>query len=62
MRQAREMIPVVIIRGLEYEWCDCGLSDSRIMGMGDLLRALKESIRYSFRVIGFLKVLKKILL
>ncbi len=61
MKQAGEGIPAVIIRGLDYEWCECGLGESIPMSIDCLEKALKRTIRHTIKVFGLWRVLKKLL-
>jgi coenzyme F420-0:L-glutamate ligase/coenzyme F420-1:gamma-L-glutamate ligase len=57
-KQAREGVPVAIVRGLEYRECECGLRDS--MPKISLLPVLKEIVRETRKVLGLRKSLKLI--
>jgi len=57
MRQGAEGIPAVLIKGLKYKWFDGGLKD-KLIGLDQLSRGLKLTIRHTRKVIGFRRILK----
>ena len=61
MRQTSRGIPVVIIRGLDYERCECGYHDRVKMNSESWARILKHIVRETRRVLGLRAVLRMIL-
>ena len=61
MRQTSRGIPVVIIRGLDYEKCECGYHDRVKMNSESWARILKHIIRETRRVLGLRAILRIIL-
>jgi len=55
-KQTAEGIPVVIVRGLRYRECECGLKDS--LPRVDIGKAVREIAVESLRVLGIKKLLK----
>jgi coenzyme F420-0:L-glutamate ligase/coenzyme F420-1:gamma-L-glutamate ligase len=55
-KQTAEGIPVVIVRGLRYRECECGLKDS--LPRVDIDKAVREIAVESLRVLGIKKLLK----
>lgn len=54
-------IPVVIIRGLDYERCECGYHDRVKTKSEDLGRILKHIMKETRRVLGLRNVFRTIL-
>ncbi|RLF99578.1 MAG: hypothetical protein DRN49_04175 [Thaumarchaeota archaeon] len=61
MRQTSRGIPVVIIKGLDYERCECGYHDRVKMNSVSWARILKHIIRETRRVLGLRAILRIIL-
>jgi len=61
MRQTSRGIPVVIIRGLDYERCECGYRDRVKMSSESWARILKQVVRETRRVLGLKTLLKTLL-
>ena len=57
-KQTIEGIPIVIIRGLKYKKCECGMKES--VPKVKLEKIIKETIKETFRIFRF-KILLKIL-
>ena len=60
MRQTSEGVPAVLVKGLEYEWCDCGLRDYEATSVARLKDVAWEVIKHTLRVLGarhFLRLL-----
>jgi len=61
MRQTARGIPVVIIRGLDYERCECGYHDMVKMSSEGWARILKHVLRETRRVLGLKSLLRMLL-
>jgi len=61
MRQTARGIPVVIIRGLDYERCECGYHDRVKMSSEGWVRILKHVLRETRRVLGLKNLLRMLL-
>ena len=61
MRQTSRGIPVVIIRGLDYERCECGYRDRVKMSSESWARILKHVVKETRRVLGLKTLLKTLL-
>ncbi len=51
-------IPVVIIRGLDYEECECSLRDRRVVDITRWKKVLRLIAKYTIRVLGIKHILK----
>ncbi len=60
MKQGSQGIPVALIRGVNYEKCDCGYGD-RIENIGEYAKALKYIAKHTLRVLGMKHLLKTLL-
>jgi len=61
MKQATEGIPVVIVKGLSYEWFDCGLADVMPLDIKKIKKALRETLKHTVRTLGLKHVVKLLL-
>ncbi|RLE90360.1 MAG: hypothetical protein DRJ46_04065, partial [Thermoprotei archaeon] len=61
MKQTGEGVPVVVVRGLSYDWSDEGISQYRIVDVGDLARILVATVKHTARVLGVFRALKNVL-
>jgi len=61
MRQTGEGIPAVLVRGLEYEWCDCGLRDYKVTSVAMLKGIVWEVFKHTLRVLGVRHALRLLL-
>jgi len=53
MKQTSEGYPAVIIRGLNYEKCECGMRDILKMDVNTMRDIIKKIIKYTIKVLGF---------
>ena len=61
MKQTGEGVPVVVVRGLSYDWSDEGISQYWIVDVGDLARILVATVKHTARVLGVFRALKNVL-
>ncbi len=58
MRQTSQGVPVVLLRGLKYEKCECSYSDRVKRDPKGNIKILKYIIRHTIRVLGLKRALK----
>ncbi len=61
MRQTSQGIPVALIRGVNYEKCECGYSDRVRRDIRKQAKALKQIINHTVKVLGIKHVLKTLI-
>jgi len=61
MRQTSQGIPVALIRGVNYEKCECGYSDRVRRNIRKQAKALKQIINHTVKVLGTKHILKILL-
>ena len=61
MRQTSQGIPVALIRGVDYEKCECGYSDRVERDPRKQAKALKHTVKHTVKVLGIKHVLKMLL-
>ena len=59
MGQHGEGIPVVVIKGLSYDWDESGVK--RVIESIDLSKAIRESVKHTIRILGVKRFLKLLL-
>jgi len=61
MRQTSQGIPVALIRGVNYEKCECGYSDRVRRDVRKQAKALKQILNHTVKVLGTKHILKILL-
>ena len=61
MRQTSQGIPVALIRGVNYEKCECGYSDRVRRDVRKQAKALKQILNHTVKVLGTKHILKTLL-